>query len=319
MPTATANGVRLFYELTGDAGPPLVLVHGAWGDHTAWDAVVPALAHRFRVLTYDRRGHGHSEPSPHQGSAEEDAADLASLIEQRGLAPAHVAGSSFGAIIALRHTLRRPDLVRSVAAQEPPLVALFIDDPEHGPAMRAVLARIGSVAALLGAGDLEEGARQFVETVAFGPGVWAQLSPADRQRLVDHAPTFLDETRDPAAYTLDLAALAACPRPVSSPTATRASPASRRSWPSSPPSCRAPRRGGLRGPGTSRTPPIRTTTSRSLPPSPRWPMPSRADVARNSGGIWPAVSFASIAPGVAASRRVAARPAAWPSFPARVP
>ncbi len=44
MPTATANGVRLFYTMTSDAGPPLVLVHGSWSDHTAWDFVVPALS-----------------------------------------------------------------------------------------------------------------------------------------------------------------------------------------------------------------------------------------------------------------------------------
>lgn len=60
MPTTIANGVRLFYELTGDAGPPLVLVHGSWGNHISWDFVVPALAQRFRVVVYDRRGHGQS-------------------------------------------------------------------------------------------------------------------------------------------------------------------------------------------------------------------------------------------------------------------
>jgi pimeloyl-ACP methyl ester carboxylesterase len=55
MPTATVNGVRLFYTLTGEAEPPLVLVHGSWGDHHSWDRVVPALTERFRVLVYDRR------------------------------------------------------------------------------------------------------------------------------------------------------------------------------------------------------------------------------------------------------------------------
>ena len=57
MPTATVNGVRLFYDPTG-AGPPLVLVHGSWGDSAGWEPVLPILAPPARVLTYDRRGHG---------------------------------------------------------------------------------------------------------------------------------------------------------------------------------------------------------------------------------------------------------------------
>jgi len=176
--------------------------------------VVPALAQRFRVLAYDRRGHGQSERPPGQGSAEEDAADLAALIEGVGLAPAHVAGVSFGGSIALQLAARRPELLRSVAAQEPPLFALLAADPAHGPVMREVLARIGAVVGRLAAGDAEGGTRQFMYTVAFGPGTWEQIPPADRQYLVGNAPTFLDEARDPEAYTLDLAALVACRCPA---------------------------------------------------------------------------------------------------------
>jgi pimeloyl-ACP methyl ester carboxylesterase len=213
VPTATVNGVRLFYALTGAAGPPLALVHGAWGDLASWDPVVPILAHRFRVLAYDRRGHSRSERPPGQGSVEEDVADLAALLEHLGLAPAHVAGFSFGGNIALRLAARRPDLVRSLAVHEPGLFGLLADDPDHGPAMREMLARIGAVAARLAAGDVEGGTRQFMEA-ARGPGAWEPLPPAGRQRLVFNAPTVVDEARDPAASTLDLAALAGFRRPV---------------------------------------------------------------------------------------------------------
>jgi pimeloyl-ACP methyl ester carboxylesterase len=214
VPTIVVNGVRLCYDLTGDTSPPLVLVHGSWGDHHSWDAIVPALARRFRVVAYDRRGHGQSERPPGQGSAEEDAADLATLIEQLGLAPAHVAGFSFGGSIALRLAARRPDLVRSLAVQEPPLFDLLAGDPDHGLLMREVLVRIRAVAAQLAAGEIEDGTRQFMETVAFGPGVWEQFSPEDRRTCFGHAPTYLDETRDPGAHTVDLTALVAFPRPV---------------------------------------------------------------------------------------------------------
>ena len=61
MPTMKINDVQLYWELTGDAGDLLALVHGSWGDHHNWDSVVPAFSRSFRVLTYDRRGHSQSE------------------------------------------------------------------------------------------------------------------------------------------------------------------------------------------------------------------------------------------------------------------
>lgn len=67
MSTIVVNGVRLFYELQGTGAVPLVLVHGSWNSHHAWDLVVPRLAEVFRVLTYDRRGHSQSERPPRTG------------------------------------------------------------------------------------------------------------------------------------------------------------------------------------------------------------------------------------------------------------
>jgi len=110
MPITTINGVRTFWEQCGEAGPPLVLVHGSWGDHHNWDAVVPGLARVFRVVTYDRRGHSQSERAPHHVRDDEDVADLAALIAANNLAPAHVAGNSFGAAITLRFAAAHPDL-----------------------------------------------------------------------------------------------------------------------------------------------------------------------------------------------------------------
>lgn len=91
MATVNANGVGLHYEIAG-AGIPVVLVHGSWNSHHSWDLVFPALAQSFRVLSYDRRGHGRSQLPAGQGSVREDVADLAALIEQLGLEPAWIVG-----------------------------------------------------------------------------------------------------------------------------------------------------------------------------------------------------------------------------------
>ncbi len=214
MPTARVNGVRLAYELTGAARLPLVLVHGSWGSHHTWDLSAPGLARSFRVLAYDRRGHSESERPPGQGSVREDVADLAALIEHLGLAPAWVAGNSFGASIALRLAGERPDLLRGVVAHEPPLFALLAGDPAMAPMLQAVGERIGAVAARIASGDHAGAAEEFVETVALGPGSWPTLTPAIQQTFVENAPTFLDETRDPETVVLEPTSLRAFGRPA---------------------------------------------------------------------------------------------------------
>lgn len=211
MPTTVINGVRLYWEQRGARGDPVVLVHGAWVDHHNWDAVVPALATSFRVFTYDRRGHSRSERPPTQGSVEEDVADLLAFIGMANIAPAHVIGNSGGAVIALKLAAARPDVFASVVAHEPPFLGLIRDHP----LLPSVRQRMNAVLDLLRAGDMEAGARQFVETIAFGPGMWATLPPEMRQTFVLNAPTFLDELNEPEdVLSVDLPRLAEFRQPI---------------------------------------------------------------------------------------------------------
>ena len=123
---ARLNGVELYFETQGEAGPPVILVHGSRGDHHTWDAVAPLLARRCRVTVYDRRGHGESAASSAQGMRE-DAADLAALIEHLTKAPAHVVGNGVGATVVLLLVVERPDLFASVAVHEPNPRSLDVD------------------------------------------------------------------------------------------------------------------------------------------------------------------------------------------------
>jgi len=214
MPTAKVNGVRFFYELSGSGTIPLVLVHGSWDSHHDWDAIVPRLAGSFRVLAYDRRGHSRSERPAGQGSVREDAADLAALLEHFGLAPAWVVGNSFGASIALRLAGARPALFRGVIAHEPPLFSLLAGDPAVAPLLGEVQRRIAAVVERISAGDHAGGAEKFVETVASGPGAWARVPADGLKTLVENAPTFLDESRDPEQFALDLDRIGGFARPV---------------------------------------------------------------------------------------------------------
>ena len=212
MPSVTVNGVRLAYELHGTGEIPLVMVHGSWLAGEQWDPVVPRLAESFRVLTYDRRGHGDSERPNSQGSIGENVADLAALIEQLGLAPAWATGNSLGASITLRLAGQRPDLLEGLTAHEPPLYSLAVSDPAVAQMIEADMRTDAAVAERIASGDHAGAAEQFVEANA--PGMWTQLAPEARQMMVQNAPTFLDEANDPTFYDVDLDRLRAFPRPA---------------------------------------------------------------------------------------------------------
>jgi pimeloyl-ACP methyl ester carboxylesterase len=209
MPSDRINDIELYWELSGDRGEPVVLVHGSWGDHHNWDSVAPALAAGgLRVLTYDRRGHSRSERPAGQGSIDEDVDDLAALVRHVFHGPAHVIGGSFGAAIALRLAAEAPELIRSLVAHEPPLFGLLDDDPTLQPALAEVRDRIDMVVARLRTGDNEGGARRFVETIAYGPGAWDTMPQATRDTFVFNAPTWLDELQEPGALDMQLDLLA---------------------------------------------------------------------------------------------------------------
>jgi len=214
MPTANANGIQIFFELGETDGPPLVLVHGSWESHADWEPVIPALSETFQVLTYDRRGHSQSERPAGGDSIHDDVADLAALIDTLGLSPAWVVRNSFGASIALRLALDRPGLLRGLVVHEPPLLALLADDPAAAPMLKEVQARVDAVLERIESGDHEGAARQFIETIAIGPGAWAEVPPENRRTLIENAPTFLDESRDPDQFTFELQRAGAFSKPV---------------------------------------------------------------------------------------------------------
>jgi pimeloyl-ACP methyl ester carboxylesterase len=195
----SVNGVRLHVAPPDGEGDPLILVHGGWTDHQTWSALVPLLVPSFRVVRYDRRGHSLSERGPGVRSRRQDEDDLIALIQALGAAPAHLVGSSHGATIALSVAGRRPELVRSVVAHEPPLLPLAPD-----PRIEAEFAAVYEQ--LLG-GDTEGGTRRFFERVVLGPGGWELVPEAVRRASVANARTFIDLHDDADAMQVDLEAV----------------------------------------------------------------------------------------------------------------
>ena len=118
------NGVRIHYQQVGE-GPDLVMVHGLTGNLAVWHLrIVPELLDCFRVLTYDLRGHGLSDTPPTGYSPDAMAEDLLGLLDALEIERPLIAGHSFGADVALYHSLNHPDRVAEVIAIEAALPAL---------------------------------------------------------------------------------------------------------------------------------------------------------------------------------------------------
>jgi len=213
MSSIEVNEAQLHYERHG-AGEPLVLVHGSWVDGRVWGVVLPLLSRCFEVVTYDRRGHSRSSCAPGQHSVRDDVDDLAALIDLLGLAPAHVAGASFGGSIALRLAAARPELVCSVSAHEPPLFDLLDAEAPDLSELAELRARLSTVTALLDAGEPESAARLYFDQVAETPRGWAGLDSGLRESLLANAGTYLDQRRDPDALGIELEELAAFTGPA---------------------------------------------------------------------------------------------------------
>ena len=125
MPKASlSSGLQIHYQQVGE-GPDLVMVHGLTGNLAVWHLrILPELSDRFRILTYDLRGHGHSDIPRSGYSLDAMAEDLLQLLDALEIERPLIAGHSYGADIALYHALLHPDRVREVVAIEAALPAL---------------------------------------------------------------------------------------------------------------------------------------------------------------------------------------------------
>lgn len=120
--TARVGDVYLGYWEGPNGGPPLVLLHAQHLDRCSYRRVLPVLAERFHVFALDCPGHGTTVvPARYPMTANRIGADLAVFIETTVDGPAYVSGNSSGGLLAAWLAANRPDLVRAVVLEDPPL------------------------------------------------------------------------------------------------------------------------------------------------------------------------------------------------------
>lgn len=140
MPVADVHGLEMYYESAG-SGAPLLVIGGLGLDVSEMGRLTGPLAGRFRVIAVDNRGTGRTAKPPGPYTVEQMAGDAAGLLDELGVASAHVLGISLGGRIAMALALAQPARVnRLVLVSTSPRAA-------GGGARRLV--RLGMLAANL--------------------------------------------------------------------------------------------------------------------------------------------------------------------------
>jgi pimeloyl-ACP methyl ester carboxylesterase len=105
------GALELYHERHGE-GPPLVLLHGAFGTiESCFAELLPALARDFEVVAVELQGHGHTRDISRPLTYEGMAGDVAALLEALEIARARLVGYSMGGAVGLELALERPELI----------------------------------------------------------------------------------------------------------------------------------------------------------------------------------------------------------------
>ena len=130
--TVNVNGVDIAYRFDGPQdGQVLLAANSLMANGSMWDWNVPALADRYRVLRYDKRGHGKSGVAPGPYSIAQLADDAVGLLDALKIEKVHFMGLSIGGMIGQQLGARYPERILSLSlcntASEMPPRSLWED------------------------------------------------------------------------------------------------------------------------------------------------------------------------------------------------
>ncbi len=109
------NGIHINYRIDGPEGAPWVTVSNSLATtHRMWDAQMDAFTKQYRVLRYDKRGHGETEVAPGPYSFELLADDVLSLLDALQITRTHFVGLSMGGMTGMTMAMRKPSVLRTL-------------------------------------------------------------------------------------------------------------------------------------------------------------------------------------------------------------
>ncbi|NIO11185.1 MAG: alpha/beta fold hydrolase [Deltaproteobacteria bacterium] len=113
MPYCSVNGIRIYYEVSGE-GFPMVLVHANPFDHRLWTYQIARFSTFFKVIAVDIRGYGRSDKPVSETNVAEMAEDIVGVCRQEKADEAILCGISVGGNLVLQMALDHPDLCKAL-------------------------------------------------------------------------------------------------------------------------------------------------------------------------------------------------------------
>ena len=145
MAFVRANGVVLHIADNRRRDAPAIVFGNSLGsDFRIWRDVAERLAGHYRILLYDKRGHGLSDAPPGPYTIDDHAADLLALLDHVGIAGTVVVGVSVGGMVAQRLAGLAPERVKALVLCS---TAVKIGTPESWTA-RIDSVRSGGIASI---------------------------------------------------------------------------------------------------------------------------------------------------------------------------
>src|SRR6185295_13853574 len=105
------NGHPTWVDQHGSADKTILIMHGGLSNSDTLEGLINALAERYRVVAFDRRGHGRTADTDEPFHYDDMATEAIGVLEQVVGGPAHIVGWSDGGNVGLLVAMRRPDLV----------------------------------------------------------------------------------------------------------------------------------------------------------------------------------------------------------------
>ena len=107
------DGVSTWTDTRGSGDQTVVLLHGGLGNsHDLLDSIGADFGQRYRLIAFDRRGHGYTADTDEPFHYDEMATHAIKVLERLDVPPkSHFVGWSDGGVVAMLVALRRPDLV----------------------------------------------------------------------------------------------------------------------------------------------------------------------------------------------------------------
>ena len=211
----SANGTMLAYIELGQ-GEPLIFVHGGLQDYRMWLKHLPKFAGRYHAIAYSRRNSYPNETSADglpDGAADVHGEDLAAFVRALGFSKVRIVAHSSGAHAALFFAAAHPDMIVSLALNEPPAAGMLVGSENGAETLKEFTMKLAPAREALKVGDTKNGIPLFVDGVG-GPGVYNRRSAADKKMNLDNAASYIADAttkRPRAAFTCDMAKSIAAP------------------------------------------------------------------------------------------------------------